>query len=57
MENKSKEIIANVLREAGIPFREIKEGEEGGFFYYEDGERKKWTENIFKKDGGRVELC
>lgn len=46
---KAVQNLIKVLEESGIYFRPIRPGEEGGFFYYENGERKKFTDNIFVK--------
>lgn len=54
-EQKSVEILEEVLKASGLKFRKVKPGEEGGFFYTENGIRKKFTENIFVKRSLKVE--
>lgn len=49
-EEESVKILENVLKMSGLPYRRTKPGEEGGFFYQdENGNWKKFTENIFIK--------
>lgn len=48
-ETKSVEIIEDILKQSGLNYRKVQPGEEGGFFYVENGIRKKFTENIFIK--------
>ena len=46
----SADILIGVLKQSGLKFRLKSPDEEGGFFYIdENGERKKFTENIFVK--------
>lgn len=49
-ETRALDILLNVLKQSGLEFRLKNSDEEGGFFYIENGKRKKWTENIFKED-------
>lgn len=49
MATKEEELIEQSLKAAGFEFRRCQPGEEGGIFYYENGVRKKFTENIFVK--------
>lgn len=55
-EKRSVEILKQVLKQSGLPFRTVVPGEEGGFFYVENGERKKFTENIFIKRSLKVRV-
>lgn len=49
-EKESEEILFNILKQSGLPFREVRDGEEGGIFYKDAfGNLKKFTENIFVK--------
>lgn len=51
MSDKELQILEEVLRNSGLKYRKKQEGEEGGFFYInENGERVKWTTNIFTGD-------
>lgn len=53
---ESINLIIESLRMAGIECRRVKEGEEGGIFYKdENGERKKFTDNIFIKRSMKYE--
>lgn len=53
---ESINLIIESLRNAGIECRRTKKGEEGGIFYRdENGERKKFTENIFVKRSLKIE--
>lgn len=54
-EKRSLEILIDVLKQSGLEFRMKGPDEEGGFFYIENGERKKFTENIFIKRSIKVE--
>lgn len=55
MEDKAIELMEKCLKMAGFKFRRVQPGEEGGFFYYENGVRKKFTENIFVKRSIKIE--
>lgn len=55
MATKEEELIEQCLKAAGFEFRRVKPGEEGGIFYYENGVRKKFTENIFVKRSIKIE--
>lgn len=46
-ETRALDILLDVLKQSGLEFRLKTPDEEGGFFYIENGERKKLTENIF----------
>lgn len=54
-DKRSLEVLIEVLKQSGLEFRMKKPEEEGGFFYIENGERKKFTENIFVKRSFKVE--
>lgn len=54
-EEKSVEILINIFKAAGLMFRKVNPGEEGGFFYTENGVRKKFVGNIFVKRSLNVE--
>lgn len=54
-EKESVKILLKVLKASGLKFRKVRPGEEGGFFYNENGVRKKFTENIFVKRSLKVE--
>lgn len=54
-DKRSLEVLIEVLKQSGLEFRTKKPEEEGGFFYIENGERKKFTENIFVKRSFKVE--
>lgn len=54
-DKRSLEVLVEVLKQSGLEFRMKKPDEEGGFFYIENGERKKFTENIFIKRSIKVE--
>ena len=47
--NKEQRLLAKILKQCGLKFRLKSPDEEGGFFYIENGERKKFTDNIFVK--------
>lgn len=44
---KSVKLIGQLLKEANMPFRAKNNNEEGGIFLIKNGERTKFTENIF----------
>ena len=44
---KSIKLIGQLLKEANMPFRSKKNNEDGGIFLIKNGERTKFTENIF----------
>ncbi len=52
---QSADILIEVLKQSGLKFRLKSPDEEGGFFYIENGERKKFTENIFVKRSIKAE--
>ena len=54
-EKRSLEILIDVLKQSGLEFRMKGPDEEGGFFYIENGERKKFTDNIFVKRSLKAE--
>ena len=54
-DKRSLEVLIEVLKQSGLEFRMKNPDEEGGFFYIEKGERKKFTENIFVKRSFKVE--
>lgn len=54
-EKQSDDILIQVLKQSGLKFRLKSPDEEGGFFYVENGKRKKFTENIFVKRSIKVE--
>lgn len=54
-EKQSADILIQVLKQSGLKFRLKAPSEEGGFFYIENGERKKFTENIFVKRSIKAE--
>ncbi len=54
-EEQSIEYLAGLLRQSGLKFRIKSPNEEGGFFYMENRERKKFNENIFIKRSAKYE--
>lgn len=55
-ELNNNEMLEMLFKLAGFDFRKKKPGEEGGFFYYENGKRKKFDENIFVKRSYKYRL-
>lgn len=54
-EKQSLDILIQVLKQSGLNFRLKSPDEEGGFFYFENGERKRFNENIFVKRSIKAE--
>lgn len=47
--SKEQKMLIQILKRSGLNFRIKLPNEEGGFFYIENGERKKFAKNIFVK--------